>query len=146
MASEGISGRAAKIGAEFLGDVMLDGALLDEYEARTDYETLAGYVLDEETLLHRGAYPKKFTEMVCGYFERGIPWRYRDPQTLAKITQRRLEFRSLHRATGPDRRIDERQIPKVAEVIDMQTDRVRRLGLAALERTIEVLQSEPAYG
>lgn len=144
--SEGLKPRAARLGAHLLADIMLDGGLLGRLEARVDFQTLAEYVLEEETMLHTKKFPEKFKEMTQGYFERDIPWKYRDPHTLAKIAKRQLDFRAA-RSSGVSSMIELNQLPVVAEVIERNTDTVRLLGLAALDRTIETLsEQQPSQG
>lgn len=138
-----INPRAARLGAHLLADIMLDGILLERHEARRDYEDLAECVCEEETALHRKKFPPKFVDMVSGYFEKGIPERYSNPQMLSRIIKRRLDFRAA-RSSGADSMIGANQLPAVAEVIEANMETIRALGTVAIDRTVETLSEQRA--
>ena len=137
----GIKPQAARMGAHMLADVMPDGALLRDSQTVEEYQILREYVLDEETALHDGYFPPEFTEYVCKFFDRDVVKSYRDPERLAAIVQHRLENRARKPKDKRTRTIPLAQIPALAEVIDLRTNRIHHLGTAALTRTIEIAEA-----
>jgi acyl carrier protein phosphodiesterase len=141
LAAAGIKPGAARLSAHLLADIMLDGELAEQHEPRAAFDTLTEYVLDGETELHTGKFPPEFTRFVEGYFEENVPQYYGDPEKLARITLRRLAKRAKTATAREKNTIGRDQLPVVAEVIDIHSDRVRRLGLTALTRTIRLLET-----
>ncbi|MBI2008972.1 hypothetical protein HYS84_01000 [Candidatus Saccharibacteria bacterium] len=140
LSAAGISRRTARLSAHLLADMMLDGALAEQSEPLTAFETLAEYVLDEESALHEGKFPHGFTRFIEDYFDRSVLANYSDPEKLAQITQRRLAKRAGVDPARAKNTINYEQLPTLVEVIDIHADRVRRLGLTALTRTIRLLE------
>ncbi|MEX0881711.1 MAG: hypothetical protein WDZ34_02465 [Candidatus Saccharimonadales bacterium] len=142
----GIKPGAARLSAHLLADIMLDGALIDQHEPRGAFAALTEYILDGETELHSGKFTPDFTQFVEGYFEESVPTYYSEPEKLARITARRLAKRARTAKARADRTIGRDQLPALTEVIDIQADRVRRLGLSALTRTILILEQQTDAG
>lgn len=132
----GIHPRAARSASYFLADIMLDGVLYEDYEPRDAFEELSDFVLSKKTVLHNDEFPSEFISMVEEYFEKNAPFNYGNPEKLAQITQRRLGVRAINGWARMDHIIDDDTLPALAEVIDIQFDRVRNLGSLALNRSI----------
>lgn len=146
LAAVGIKPDAARLSAHLLADLMLDGALAEQPEPRASFSVLADYILDGETRLHTRKFPAEFTKFVEDYFEKSQPKNYSDPEKLALITQDRLNHRARTYKARVENTIERAQLPTLAEVIDIQGDRIRRLGTAALTRTIHTLESQLDVG
>jgi hypothetical protein len=140
LAQVGLKPSAARLGAAFLADIIVDGALVRQDEPCRAFIALAEHVVGGDSALTiYSSIPPDFAEYVMEYFRRGLPTRYSEPEALAAMLQDRLYRRAKTEWAQEHNTFETSQIANVAEVIDLQADRIGPLGEAALKRTIETL-------
>lgn len=130
--------RAVRLCSDPGTEILMDGALMDNREVTENFLHLADYVLSGRSSLE-DITNKDFADFVKGYFARGLPVWYRDPEFVARLWQRRVTMHGKKK--GKDFGFYPEHLPEVAAAFDEQGQRLHEIGGVLIKQTIHDLRA-----